>query len=660
MSVEGVKAGKAYVELSILDRTSKGLDVAKQKLASWAQGLAIAGGGMIGAAGAIFAPLGKAVADFVAQGSQLDDIRQMTGVSAEMLSALGYAAKMSGTELTAVHAGLRGLAKFTEQVASGGKAAVGMLGLLGIAANDFLAASPDQRLALVADGLAKVRDPALRAAMAMRMLGKSGEALLPMLADGSAGLNDLVQEARDLGLVISDEDAAKAAKLGDAWDQLGMALGAIAFRTGAALADVMTTISNIVVRGAVMVGQFIAANQTLVLILASVAAAVAGIGAALLAASGAGMVLVGITYLLTGTLAAITGIVQFAAASWAALIAIKTAVAAANTWLATTLTAEGLAALWASLQSSWLGTMFTAQGWSALFAAAQTKLLTVATAAFGAVVSFLTAPLTILIATLVGLAAAALYAVYAFFTMTTVGQFMAIELAVGFAKLLGIAVQTVRGIFDAIMAGRWDLAGEVLMKGLAAAWFQGIATLQTSWSLFKEWFVNLFAQALVGIAQSFDSFLNRMLEGINYLRSQLGMEAIKGFNITASAERAAQTVKIGAAANRKREIDAARLPVQVAREQLNHATKAAADARQAQADKRRAAFRGMLEMGMAGQGVATPGGANLGTFSAAVAGLLGRSAPDSAAERTADATESMAETLDKIESLMGDMGVNWQ
>ena len=62
----------------------------------------------------------------------------------------------------------------------------------------------------------------------------------------------------------------------------------------------------------------------------------------------------------------------------------------------------------------------------------------------------------------------------------------------------------------------------------------------------------------------------------------------------------------------------------------------------------------------AGQGVATPGGANLGTFSAAVAGLLGRSAPDSAAERTANATESMAETLDKIESLMGDMGVNWQ
>jgi hypothetical protein len=46
--------------------------------------------------------------------------------------------------------------------------------------------------------------------------------------------------------------------------------------------------------------------------------------------------------------------------------------------------------------------------------------------------------------------------------------------------------------------------------------------------------------------------------------------------------------------------------------------------------------------------IAAPGGSTLGTFSAAVAGLLGRSGPDTAAERTANATEAMQDHLEAI------------
>jgi hypothetical protein len=40
MSTDGVKAGRAYVELSVKDRSAQGLTRAKERLAGWAQGLA--------------------------------------------------------------------------------------------------------------------------------------------------------------------------------------------------------------------------------------------------------------------------------------------------------------------------------------------------------------------------------------------------------------------------------------------------------------------------------------------------------------------------------------------------------------------------------------------------------------------------------------------
>ena len=69
-------------------------------------------------------------------------------------------------------------------------------------------------------------------------------------------------------------------------------------------------------------------------------------------------------------------------------------------------------------------------------------------------------------------------------------------------------------------------------------------------------------------------------------------------------------------------------------------------------------FDGAVES--ASLSIASPGGSTLGTFSAAVAGLLGRSAPDTAAERTADATEAMEEHLAAIRDGIEDGGLAFE
>lgn len=633
MSTDGIKAGRAYVELSVKDKIGQGLKRAKQRFAAWAQGLATIGTGLSAFSGSMLGGLLASVKQFADMGSELNDMSAATGVSAETLSALGYAAKQTGVDLGALHAGLRGMAKFTAQVAAGNKSAIKILDQLGIHAGAFMSARPEQRLAMLADGLMKIPDPGLRAALAMKTLGKSGEALLPMLAGGSAGLNAFIERARELGIVITDEEAQKADALGDAWDDLLAVFGAIAFRTGAALADTMQAIIETVIVGAKAIGEFVRNNQGLVIALA--AAAVVG-----LALGGVFLTLAGLCAALSAIMGGLNALIVFATWAWGVLGAIKTAVAAVNTWLTATLTAEGVAALWAAIQTSILSAAMT--------------VLEVVTGAAAAVLAFFTTPLGLIVVALAAVTAALTAGAVWFFGYTEAGQFAVSTLTNLLAGLWQTATQTFQGIFDAIMAGRWDLAANVAMAGLNVAWQKGVFALKSLWAGFKEWLISLFADMFAAIFQKLADFQATLVGGINAIREKLGFDPIEGFaGIDAMATQQksrADAVKRVAAAAKDLELAEAQKKVDAAQAELDKATGEAKAARQEKADKRKAAFKGLLDglTNSQSANVTSPGGTTLGTFSGAIAGLLGRSGPDDATERTADATEAMEEHLDAI------------
>lgn len=112
MSADGVKAGKAYVELSVKDRLTQGLTEAKERLTSWANGLALTSAAIQTGSLAVLGALGAAASHFADQGSQFNDMSAATGVGVEALSALSYAAKQTGVDVGALQGGLKGLAKF--------------------------------------------------------------------------------------------------------------------------------------------------------------------------------------------------------------------------------------------------------------------------------------------------------------------------------------------------------------------------------------------------------------------------------------------------------------------------------------------------------------------------------------------------------------------
>lgn len=267
MSSNSIRAGQAYVELAtkngLLD---KGLAAAQSSLrrmsasvsamsAGMGRGLGAVGSGlgaMTGALTSLPALIGGLAAGsglamiastFADAASSVDDMAQRTGMTAEEISGLSYAAKMSGTSIETVEKAIRRM-----QATGAGDASK----------------STTENLLMLADQVAAISDPSQRAAEAMRIFGKSGAELLPMLNDGAAGIEKLRGEAAGLGVVMSSADAAAGAALGDSMDALWTTLAGLTNQIGAALAPALTWLIEQGTAMIATVSQWIAENKNLI------------------------------------------------------------------------------------------------------------------------------------------------------------------------------------------------------------------------------------------------------------------------------------------------------------------------------------------------------------------------------------------------------------
>ncbi len=257
MALGAIRAGKAFVEV-YADGTRLAIDFKKigNQFKAFGAGISAIGLKIMGVGTAITSPFAAAIKHFMDAGSALDDMAQRTGVSTNALSELGYAALMSGTNIEAVEKAIMRMQK--SKGTSGGKGTEALfMGEL-----DRLAAMPDATR---------------RAAEAMKIFGKSGTALIPMVGN----FRMLRQEAIELGLSIGPEQAKRAAEMGDAWDRLKRSTMAAFFNIGSAVADsgILDATTKIIVQA----GKWVKANGDILRTVAKVGAGLVAGGAAMFA-----------------------------------------------------------------------------------------------------------------------------------------------------------------------------------------------------------------------------------------------------------------------------------------------------------------------------------------------------------------------------------------
>ncbi len=279
---KGIRAGRAFVELGVSDKLSAGLRRAQKQLEAFGAGLRSVGIRMAGIGAAAVTSLFGAARMFATVGDDLEEMSQRTGVSVEALSELGFAADIAGSDLETLETGIKHMQRAIVEAAGGSESAQQALAKLGVSAADLAGLSPDEQFKRMADGIARIEDPALRVAVAMQIFGRSGTKLIPLLAGGAAGIEALQEQARRLGLTISAETAHDAAELNDALDSLWRVVRQGVFTIGSALAPTLKELAERITRIIVTATDWIKRNREVVVWALKVAAAVAATGIALI------------------------------------------------------------------------------------------------------------------------------------------------------------------------------------------------------------------------------------------------------------------------------------------------------------------------------------------------------------------------------------------
>lgn len=144
-------------------------------------------------------------------GDKIKKTSQKIGITTDALQELQYAAQLSDVSADSLSAAIGHLAMNLQNAKEGSEeAAKAFKGIEYKKANGELK-STDELLATIAERFSKLPDGPEKTAQAMRIFGRAGKDLIPLLNDGADGIDELREEARNLGLVL-DKDAVEASE----------------------------------------------------------------------------------------------------------------------------------------------------------------------------------------------------------------------------------------------------------------------------------------------------------------------------------------------------------------------------------------------------------------------------------------------------------------
>lgn len=459
MSTAGaIRAGAAYVEIFLeQNRVTQGLAAMQAKLRGWSASLGRLGANSYG--GELPEPL-AAVARFAASpagmfaglltaakmtasmGTEMADLAEKAGTSIEAISSLAYAARRSHVEVEQLATGIKKMQVNIAAAARGGKEATEALTSVGLSAAELSRLLPEQQFRQIAERIAAIQNPTERVAAAVKIFGRNGTDLMPILLQGADGIAKWEARARALGIVMSGEAAEGARRFGQLMGDLHDVMESGVRVIGAAMIPYLTDMTNRIVKVIAAVRDWIKDHRGLAIVLLQVSGTIVATGIALAVFSA-------ILRNIAGAIGLVLGAVRL----------LGSTVATVGSLLATAWTAA-VSAVGA------VGAAFAALTWGQI-------------AAFAAIWSGIAALL--------------------YFT-GSLGN-TARGIASAFRGLASDIMSTFGAMGDALSAGDIALAAKVLWAMLKMEWQKGVNWLTETWIGFKEIFVGTWTDAVYAIAR---------------------------------------------------------------------------------------------------------------------------------------------------------------
>lgn len=151
------------------------------------------------------------IEETAAAGDAIDKLSKRSGIATTALQGWAHAAELSGASLKDVEMTIKRLQAAQVEAADGVATYADEFKRLGVEVKDSEGNFKDTPALLLemADAMNGLDSQAEKTNVAMKLMGRSGTTLLPMLAEGTEGIREMMEEMKTLGGVM-DEDLIKA------------------------------------------------------------------------------------------------------------------------------------------------------------------------------------------------------------------------------------------------------------------------------------------------------------------------------------------------------------------------------------------------------------------------------------------------------------------
>ncbi len=230
-----------------------------EKLGGVLKGIGVAMGAALAAIGTAAVGAGKALVDMsVNSAAYADEIltaSTVTGMSTDSLQAYKYAAELVDVSLDTLTGSMARNVRSMSSARKGTGEIADAYRKLGVSVTDANGNLRDSEAVYweTIDALGKVSNETERDALAMQIFGKSAQELNPLIAQGSAGIAELTEEAKRMGAVMSEDSLNALGKFDDSIQRLKAGGAAAKNMLGTVLLPQLQILAD---DGVVLLGEF--------------------------------------------------------------------------------------------------------------------------------------------------------------------------------------------------------------------------------------------------------------------------------------------------------------------------------------------------------------------------------------------------------------------
>ena len=180
----------------------------------------------IAAVGTAAAAVAKKIVDLSKEtaeyGDTVDKESQKLGISTDLYQELNYAMQRNGAEIGDISKGIKNMTKDLAAFANGSESVASKYEAIGVSLTnvDGSMKTEEELLLSTIQALADMTDETQRDAAAQEIFGKSAAELKPLLNQGADGIKDLMDEAQQYGMVMSEEGVKASAGFKDSMTRL--------------------------------------------------------------------------------------------------------------------------------------------------------------------------------------------------------------------------------------------------------------------------------------------------------------------------------------------------------------------------------------------------------------------------------------------------------